>query len=809
MGNGEKEVRLAIVMNGGVSLAVWMGGVAHEIDLLRRASRVARGATEAEVGEVCAHDRGIFDKWVEFCTAHDVGDVVVDVVAGTSAGGLNGTLLATAIARGVPLDPLSDTTGPWLRGLWVQDATLENGKLLRSSTGPPLPSVFDGDFFTSTIERAFRAMSAPAGRQARPEPVTLFVTATALGRSDRHFRDSFMQPFDISDHRRLYRFLRSDAEAVSYASPDGDESGTPDAAWWEPSIVDAFAGDARVDAATARSALVTAARASASFPFAFAPVREVPELAARRVLPPSAVEPEGGRWLVDGGILDNAPFQPVLDAITRRPLTQPVRRLLLYVVPSGGTSAQPAEAAPAMPAWEPIGGAVIGFPSESDIRDDMTMAEDLVTRAEGRTAAPEARFRDSVEGDGAMLSAAVALLPQYRAARVVGGLLEVRATLAAARPSLATTLAPRSVEDAENLLGGDVPWIPAADGDPRSAYDEDAWRWGLAAAERVVRLMVRDLRTRFASAGETGPDHLAVISTCLNRIEAVRDAFRAAVIADADTAPAGDAALVAWTAERFTTLRVKLALAWCVRTAADAYASALHPPGGAAGAVSSGLAVEVSTQAFTAYQPFTRTAPFQLLRLGPDVETPLVDRGTADADAARAVGARKLYGTRLRHFAAFGLPAWRHWDWCAGRLDAQTHLARARAAPDGDDAGSIRSSADAWVAEVQAMTVEAELDLDGPAWQKHRASLAETADAALLAELREDPAGDDLAMSVVDAAMRALPHQQALGRTGLVLNSLFARRPQRPRAAFWTRLARPFTRSLWRRKVASLGRRRK
>src|SRR4051812_2022829 len=32
------ELRLAVVMNGGVSLAIWMGGVAHELDLLRRAS---------------------------------------------------------------------------------------------------------------------------------------------------------------------------------------------------------------------------------------------------------------------------------------------------------------------------------------------------------------------------------------------------------------------------------------------------------------------------------------------------------------------------------------------------------------------------------------------------------------------------------------------------------------------------------------------------------------------------------------------------------------------------------------------------
>ena len=34
----DHEVRIALVLNGGVSLAVWMGGVTHELDLIRRAS---------------------------------------------------------------------------------------------------------------------------------------------------------------------------------------------------------------------------------------------------------------------------------------------------------------------------------------------------------------------------------------------------------------------------------------------------------------------------------------------------------------------------------------------------------------------------------------------------------------------------------------------------------------------------------------------------------------------------------------------------------------------------------------------------
>src|SRR5688572_21567190 len=34
----QHEIRVALVMNGGVSLAVWMAGVTHELDLIRRAS---------------------------------------------------------------------------------------------------------------------------------------------------------------------------------------------------------------------------------------------------------------------------------------------------------------------------------------------------------------------------------------------------------------------------------------------------------------------------------------------------------------------------------------------------------------------------------------------------------------------------------------------------------------------------------------------------------------------------------------------------------------------------------------------------
>src|SRR2546429_2021811 len=82
------EIRLALVMNGGVSLAVWMAGVTHEIDLLRRAS----SNPEVSANSVPEKDRPVFALWQRLARRETRKIVRVDVVSGTSAGGLNGLL---------------------------------------------------------------------------------------------------------------------------------------------------------------------------------------------------------------------------------------------------------------------------------------------------------------------------------------------------------------------------------------------------------------------------------------------------------------------------------------------------------------------------------------------------------------------------------------------------------------------------------------------------------------------------------------------------------------------------------------------
>src|SRR5260370_19148839 len=53
-----QEVRFAVAMSGGVSLAVWMGGVAREMNLLQQASNLRQAQQEpgsADLDDRCRH----------------------------------------------------------------------------------------------------------------------------------------------------------------------------------------------------------------------------------------------------------------------------------------------------------------------------------------------------------------------------------------------------------------------------------------------------------------------------------------------------------------------------------------------------------------------------------------------------------------------------------------------------------------------------------------------------------------------------------------------------------------------------------
>lgn len=288
-----EELRIALVMNGGVSLAIWIGGLTLEVNRV-----VRRQGAYGELLDLLA----IAPK--------------VDVISGTSAGGINGAFLALAMVRDQPLDLLQQ--------LWVEKGAF--GALLRDPLDPLPSSLLRGDeYFLHELGLAFAAL-ASGGRLASPEevPVDLTLTTTLLNGEFAELSDDFGRAILDVKHAGRFVFRRD-------PSHNRDD----------------FAGPA----AAARLAL--AARSTSSFPFAFEP-SFVP------VTPPQ--ESAGGtsmkgiasfkadRFVVDGGLLDNKPLGPALEAIYRQHVTGDARRVLLYVIPdpseSGSREADPAAAAP-------------------------------------------------------------------------------------------------------------------------------------------------------------------------------------------------------------------------------------------------------------------------------------------------------------------------------------------------------------------------------------------------------------------------------------------------------------------------------
>ena len=171
-----QELRLALVMTGGVSLAIWMGGATREFD------QVIRGENPTYL-ELLRLTRSL---------------PRIDVIAGTSAGGLNGALLAYAITEG--------TGVAGLRALWLKLGALE--KLLRQPTQANPPSLMLGDdYFLPQLKSAISQLEGP-GTDPDDVPMELIITTTLLKPWPRGVTDTFGTIIHDVDHRGEFSFRR-------------------------------------------------------------------------------------------------------------------------------------------------------------------------------------------------------------------------------------------------------------------------------------------------------------------------------------------------------------------------------------------------------------------------------------------------------------------------------------------------------------------------------------------------------------------------------------------------------------------------
>jgi patatin-related protein len=388
----EKELRLALICYGGISLAVYMHGITKEIWRLARASRAFHTGEPADPGS-----ESVYRRLIEAVAAEGGIElrVLVDILAGASAGGINAIFLAEAIASGRSLDPLTEL---WLETADVDrlldpevsavsriaktaavplawmlsakrggtvDQTVEaahreevRGKLANFVRSRWFAPPFSGKGFTGLLLGAFDAMAeGPAGPPLLPryQPLDLFVTVTDFRGYPERLRLNSPPEVVEQEHRLILSFRR--------------EGHTP--------LAD-------------RAELAFAARATASFPGAFPPfqVAELDEvLAARgrawpgradflaRALPRhSALGEAEEAVLIDGSVLANAPFRPAIRALHSRPARREVDRRFVYIDPKPGRRSVRfggggADEKPGF--FATIFGALSDIPREQPIRDNL------------------------------------------------------------------------------------------------------------------------------------------------------------------------------------------------------------------------------------------------------------------------------------------------------------------------------------------------------------------------------------------------------------------------------------------------------
>jgi patatin-related protein len=407
----EKELRIALVCFGGTSLAIYMHGISKEILKLVRASSALHGIADRSrrlrASFFSAFDRGDPEYDTEeiyFELLREIGRsvelrVVVDIIAGASAGGINGTMLARALCHDLPMGALRDL---WLGNADVSVLLSSQARArawskwflkpfiwAAAASGAFLPikdmevrqklSLFvrsrwfkpplDGHVMAGLMYDAVAAMGAPRHASASLLPsghsLDLFVTLT-----DYHGYQQLVQIHDPPlihelEHHHVLRFRyrrRSSGEVES---------------------------DFGLDNA---GGLAFAARATSSFPGAFPPARivEMDELIVQRRSgwPRRAafiasnfqdhlradIDPATASF-IDGSVLNNRPFQQAIAAIHGRPAYREVDRRLVYIDPHPPASVL--RRAPSVPGFfATLRGALSDIPSSQPVTDELDRVVD-------------------------------------------------------------------------------------------------------------------------------------------------------------------------------------------------------------------------------------------------------------------------------------------------------------------------------------------------------------------------------------------------------------------------------------------------
>jgi patatin-related protein len=378
-----KELRLGLVCYGGSSLCIYMHGITKEINRLVSASVSRTNGQTAETPTARVYAE-LLDRLADAGPDGTDLRVVVDVIAGTSAGGINGIFLGKALAGNRSQDAL--------RQLWFDRGDMNELVIgWRRFLGFPLTwktkalyllqralkrSPLRGDDMARWLHDALATMDeskpngdAPASLMPTGHPLDLWVTITDFYGYQRLIPLARPQYAPDSRHRHALSFHYSGNGASEF----DDNAG-----------------------------LAFAARTTSCFPAVFPPVNPaalssaigapLDSLLGRcfRIYELSGADPNA-TYFVDGGVLDNKPFGWAIDTIIHsRPAESEVDRRLLYIEPDpGGLATREGGADPETLAAAL--GALTSIPRAEPILDDLLGVQEHNERVD--------RIRDVIEAN--------------------------------------------------------------------------------------------------------------------------------------------------------------------------------------------------------------------------------------------------------------------------------------------------------------------------------------------------------------------------------------------------------------------------
>lgn len=381
-------------MSGGVSLAIWMGGATREIYAFWLASQFEDRGRD----QLVPPDLKPYHRLLELARA----TVAIDVVAGASAGGVNGILLGAAMSRRSPLSIVQD-----FRDVWITAASPDI--LLRDLTEKEPPSLLKGNEeylprLQQVLDRILKEESV--GDAARG--LKLVVTATDLQGRGEEVEDDFGHRFHDRRHTATFTFERSHLDGGSTHSGE------------------------------LAAALALAGRTTSSFPLAFEPsyIRigeatgtldaDAPDMGPYSDLDQS-------RFMVDGGVLNNKPVDLALDEVWARPAVGLDRRLVLLLEPdpAKGVVDRPDNPAKPPPLGSVIWDSAVAVPRKLNIAaalEEINQRNDLVRarRSARNWAATDLIGHPAAAapvGSSAILDKAYGRFRQSRIDRTIGSLV--------------------------------------------------------------------------------------------------------------------------------------------------------------------------------------------------------------------------------------------------------------------------------------------------------------------------------------------------------------------------------------------------